>query len=153
MGSKQSLANVNAASIDTVPFKNIRTKCKITNVHDGDTCTIVFRFGTQFMKLNVRLKGLDAPEFRARPLETKAGYVVQNMLDTKLRRQKYWYVEMSKWDKYGGRVIGELFDSVNSENSVNTWLLKLGVVKPYNGEKKSMWTDRELKKIINMDIQ
>jgi endonuclease YncB( thermonuclease family) len=146
MGGKVSLANVNAKHINSVPYKGVKVKCIVCNVHDGDTCTIVFRFGKEFMKLNVRLQGLDAPELNAPDLEKEAGIAVRDELTRKLSHKRYWYVVMSKWDKYGGRVVGTILDK--NDVSINQWLLDQQYVKPYDGGKKSTWTNAELRSII-----
>jgi micrococcal nuclease len=153
MGGKVSLEQVDPKTVESVPRRGLATKCKVTNIHDGDTITVVFRFCASsqngFMKINIRMKGLDAPELKSQKLETQAARVCTNELTRKLGQQKFWYVVMSKWDKYGGRVIGEIYDTQDCKGvNVNQWLLDEGLAKPYNGGKKQIWTSEELQKII-----
>ena len=48
------------------------------------------------------------------------------------------------WDKYGGRVLGDLY--LDTGESVSDILIHGGWARPYHGEKKKGWTIDDLTK-------
>jgi len=152
MGNKSSLNSIDPAQISNLPRKGMMTKCKIVNIHDGDTVTIVYMIGKGVpFKINLRLEGIDAPELGSKNnLEKRCAKTVSKWLASKLSRQRYWWVIPKKWDKYGGRIIGALYAHPDPlSESVCDEMINRGLVVPYNGGKKEAWTSSILKNILD----
>lgn len=140
-------------NVDSVPFKDKRIKVKVTNVYDGDTCTVLVNLGTYFLKMKLRILGVDAPEVKVRgsdgskldELQERAGAHVRDVL-TKIIDQQVVEVIFRKWDKFTGRILAELF--LPSGESLKDWLLSKGYAKEYDGKKKTPWTQVQLRKIL-----
>ena len=152
MGNKSSLISINPNSVTNLPGKGVLTRCRVTNVHDGDTVTIMYLIGNKTpFKINLRMEGIDAPEITSKnTLEKEAGLAVTRWLKVKIAAQKYWWVLLKKWDKYGGRAVGMLYYSNFSDHeiSLNAEMMDLGLVVPYNGGKKEEWAWEVLEKIL-----
>lgn len=146
-----------AGEINSVPFKNERIVVKVTSVYDGDTCTILINRGKDvFDKLNVRVLGIDAPEVNLKgdakntpigKLEMRAGAHVRDKVKP-LIEGKECSVVLKKWDKYGGRVVGEIY-LPGEEITLSEYLLGKRYAKVYTGKvKKDEWTRQELNYIL-----
>ena len=131
------------------------TKCKVVNVHDGDTISIVFYLNGVPMKTHFRMLGYDAPEIK--PIKTienydlhkKAGIVVQQIIEKKLLGNIFW-IKFCKEEKYG-RTMGEIYelcDNADSEKSINKWMIDNKCGKKYDGGKKEIFNKEELEHII-----
>lgn len=109
-------------------------------VIDGDTvkCLLDLGIGVR-MDIRVRLEGTNAPEVTTSSTERDAGRAVLNFVHVwfeMARAQKCTVAVLStKWDKYGGRIIGDFMVSVPSGPSISLakTLLSLGFAKPYSG--------------------
>lgn len=146
--SKKILQNINNGDVNSVPYKNTMILGKITSVYDGDTCTCVFLYGNAPMKINIRIHGIDAPEIKSKnELEKKAGICVRELVKSYIEN-KVCYVKFLKHDKYGGRIVGDVFFG-NGNISLSKYLLDNNYVKSYDGGKKHPWTNAELSNIIN----
>jgi len=127
---------------------------KVINVYDADTVTVVYNINnnpTSPFVINVRLSGIDAPEKKTlNDLEKKASYLLTEFVNSKLLN-KIINLEIKGWDKYGGRIVGNI--SLNGEfeeKDVSDWLLSKNLVKSFNGKtKKEEWSDKELNSIID----
>ncbi len=138
--------------VNHLPLKNIRTIVKVVDVYDGDTFTVLIPFGGEFLKLKIRLLGIDTPELNPRGkgttetiTEKEAAKVVRDNVK-ELILGKQMNVKLTKWDKYGGRVNGELY--ISGDYTLSDHLYIKGYAKKYNGGKKEEWTIDELKSII-----
>jgi endonuclease YncB( thermonuclease family) len=113
----------------------------ITKVVDGDTVDIKATFLPKPLKpvLSVRILGVDTPEHdsRAKCPEEKvlgdAATVFTKKLVTDSKKQQ---VVIVKWDKYGGRVLGDI---LLDNKKLSEELIKQGYAKPYFGGKKESW--------------
>jgi endonuclease YncB( thermonuclease family) len=55
-----------------------------------------------------------------------------------IKNAKEIKVGIAKWDKFGGRVLGDvIFDG----NSLREMLIEKGYARPYLGDKKESWCD------------
>ena len=124
-------------------------KAIVKKVYDGDTITVDIDAGFDIWVRNVsiRLNHIDSPELKSKnELEAKAGKKVQEIL-SKILLDKSIIIKTSKDknDKFG-RLLGEIshlgFD-------INAHLINQGLVKRYEGDKKTLWTNEELIKIID----
>jgi len=113
----------------------------ITRVIDGDTVEIQAPYLPAPLKpvLSVRIYGVDTPEkgFRAQcPSEAEKGeaataYTKKLVADTKTHT-----VIIMGWDKYGGRVLGDI---ILDGQSLRASLIKSGYAREYFGDKKQSW--------------
>jgi micrococcal nuclease len=120
-------------------------------VIDGDTVEVVLDRGFfDQMTTSLRLGGLNAPESRTRrALEKKAGLLVKQVVIAWLegRKDSHLYATSDQKPKYARRTIGRIWANNNS-NCLNDYLLKLEIVKVYNGGTREKFTDEELGSII-----
>jgi endonuclease YncB( thermonuclease family) len=113
----------------------------ITRVIDGDT--VAFEAGwlpaPLKKELSVRVFGVDTPEkgHRAKcPQEDQRGQMAtaftKNAIAKSIKRQ----VVLMDWDKYGGRVLG---DVLLDGQSLRQALIANGFAREYYGEAKTSW--------------
>jgi endonuclease YncB( thermonuclease family) len=114
---------------------------QIVRVNDGDTVVIAAPFLPQPLKpeLAVRIYGVDTPEkgHRAQcPSEDQRGQAAtvftKNAVAKSLKRQVVLY----GWDKFGGRVLGDI---VLDGQSLRSMLIQNGFAREYFGEAKQSW--------------
>ena len=113
----------------------------ITRVIDGDTVAFQADFLPAPLKkeLSIRVYGVDTPEkgFRAQcPSEAQRGEAAsaftKQMIAASTKRQ----VVLMDWDKYGGRVLGDVL--LNGQ-SLRVMLIQNGFAREYYGEAKTSW--------------
>lgn len=114
---------------------------KINRVVDGDTV----EFEAPFLpaplkpKLSVRVYGVDTPEKGHRalcPSEAQRGEAASQFTKKLVEGAKVKKVELKDWDKYGGRVLG---DVILDGKSLRAELIKNGYAREYYGDKKESW--------------
>lgn len=114
---------------------------KLTRVLDGDTVAFTASFLPPPLKkeLSLRIYGVDTPEkgFRAKcDLENKRGLEASEFTKRTIQNAKRTQVVIMDWDKYGGRVLGDvLVDGI----SLRSLLIGSGYARAYFGEAKSDW--------------
>jgi micrococcal nuclease len=109
-------------------------QCKIIDVYDGDTITIIFPFSDGYYKDKCRLYGIDTPEVRTKNAEEKAaGIKARDWLKEKILN-KTMLIEFKGKDKYG-RLMGVIYENINS-TSINMQLVANGMAYEYEGGKK-----------------
>ena len=142
--------------IPTVPYKGVRVRVFVYDVYDGDTCSILVPFGDEYLKLKIRVLGVDTPEVKVRgaakgtelgDLEEQAGAHVREKVKA-LIEEKECEVRLDKWDKYGGRVNGVVFLESRKYATLTEYLLANYYAKEYHGKKKEDWTAEELGRIL-----
>lgn len=124
-------------------------KAIVTKVYDGDTCTVDIDAGFNIWvrDVSIRIHHIDSPEVKSKnELESKAGKKVRDIVSNMiLNKEIVIKTKKDKDDKYG-RLLGVItIDNI----ILNDYLYNNSLVKAYEGEKKSDWTDEELNKIIN----
>lgn len=118
---------------------------KIIEVIDGDTVRIKADFLPKPLPptLKLRIIGIDTPEKGSRAKcefeRTKADEAA-NFLKDILSNQDNVKVSIVKWDKYGGRVLGDIH--LLSNQKVSDTLLQAGYAVPYHGKKKVDWCNK-----------
>jgi len=114
----------------------------VTRVIDGDTV----EFAAPFLpaplkpKLAVRVFGVDTPEkgFRAKcESEAKRGDAATAFTKKVITESKTARVALIDWDKYGGRVLGDII--LDNNVSLRALLIKNGFAREYYGEAKQSW--------------
>ena len=113
----------------------------ITRVIDGDTIAFQANFLPDPLKkeLSIRVFGVDTPEkgFRAGcPSEDVKGQAASAFTKAQINAAKHRQVVIMDWDKYGGRVLG---DVLLDGKSLRTMLIQFGFAREYYGEAKQSW--------------
>lgn len=154
----ERLKNCNINQVCDIPFKNIIIPARVTKVIDGDTIKVVILLGEHPLSIKVRLTGIDAPETTLKgnttQLEKDAGLIVKEYVCGLLDLQSIVYVKLVQADKYGGRYVGHVYKTkkcIDCNTCISQRLLNLKYAKLYDGGKKSVWTDAELKHIVSRD--
>jgi endonuclease YncB( thermonuclease family) len=114
----------------------------VTRVVDGDTV----EFSAPFLpaplkpKLAVRVFGVDTPEkgFRAKcESEAKRGADATAFTKKVISESKTARVAIIDWDKFGGRVLGDII--LDNNVSLRGLLIQNGFAREYYGEAKQSW--------------
>lgn len=116
---------------------------QITRVIDGDTVEIAVGFLPDPLppKLSIRVLGIDTPEKAPRAkCEAEAAKAKEASAFTKaaVTNAREIDVQMTEWDKYGGRVLGHV---ILDGQSLSDMLIRAGLARPYHGEAKSSWCE------------
>jgi endonuclease YncB( thermonuclease family) len=118
---------------------------KILRVTDGDTVVIAAPFLPPPIKpeLAIRVFGVDTPEkgHRAQcPSEAQRGEAAsaftKNAINQAAAQGGKFQVTMYGWDKFGGRVLGDIL--INGQ-SLRAGLIANGFAREYYGEAKQSW--------------
>lgn len=135
------------------PRRGQRVKFAVTSVHDGDTIKGYYMVGDHGGRLDtsIRLEGIDAPELDV-PEQRQAGVVCRDWLSQALgfkpNQQEACVidVEIKRWDKYGGRIVGRLYVG---DTDICHQMLNLQLAQPHNGrQRKDTWPPEKLARIV-----
>lgn len=125
-------------------------RARVIDVYDGDTITVVFLIGSEPVQMKIRINGIDCPEIRSGKGKLKAEKIAAKVCRDYLNGlagDRIVTLNIHKWDKYGGRMVGDIY--VNGEN-VSHYMIQNGYALSYDGGKKHKWTEQELMTIINL---
>ena len=108
--------------------------------YDGDTCYVIApTLPEPLQKMSVRILGIDTPEMRAECAEEKKLALKGREFANKMFRaaEKIEFANL-KWDKYGGRVLVDVFleGKLYKDEIINA-----GLARPYDGGTKESWCD------------
>ena len=114
---------------------------KLTRVLDGDTVAFEAPFLPEPLKkeLSIRVYGVDTPEkgFRAKcESENTKGLAATEFTKKSIASAKKIEVAIANWDKFGGRVLG---DVILDGQSLRSLLIQNGYAREYYGEAKQSW--------------
>lgn len=114
---------------------------KITRIIDGDTVAVSAPWLPDPLKkeLSVRVWGVDTPEkgFRAKcPLEDQKGKAATLFTKNILSQATQYSIVLRDWDKYGGRVLGDI---IVDGKSLRESLIANGYAREYYGDAKTSW--------------
>ena len=121
--------------------KGVTYDAQIVRVNDGDTVVISAPFLPAPLKpeLAVRVFGVDTPEkgHRAQcPSEAQRGEQASAFTKNAVKSTKKHQVILYSWDKFGGRVLGDIvLDGV----SLRSELIRNGFAREYYGDAKQSW--------------
>lgn len=112
---------------------------RILRVIDGDTVEIEADYLPPELgkKLLVRIVGVDTPEkgFRAKcNQEDSLSLKAKLFTEQAVRNAKTIDLKIKSWDKYGGRILGEI---IIDGKSLSDMLIKNRLAISYNGEQKT----------------
>jgi endonuclease YncB( thermonuclease family) len=113
----------------------------ITRVVDGDTVAFQALWLPDPLKkeLSVRVFGVDTPEkgHRAKcPSEAARGQEASAFTKQMVEKSTTRQLVLMDWDKYGGRVLGDVL--LNGQ-SLRSMLIQQGYAREYYGEAKTSW--------------
>ena len=169
MISKELENKLSKCVIDDIPefsLDGIKTKCKVVDIYDGDTCKIVIVINNELMRFACRLNFINAPEMK--PLKSKLDRE-KEILHAKSARNRLIQLatncecdvnnQLSKSDIekllhgnskivnvqcYGfdlyGRLLVELYNDDTDVKTYNNTLVSEGFANPYDGGKKMEFT-------------
>jgi endonuclease YncB( thermonuclease family) len=138
----------------------------IDRVIDGDTVSIRMPMlppPLDAIGLKLRIQNVDCAETGPRArceteslLGEAATKFTQSLLLGSLNTPTEYQVLLCGWDKYGGRVDGDiLIPSHNNElpeRTLSTHLLENGHGRPYNGKgKRNSWCDKEIVEVLHCE--
>ena len=139
MGNKSSsrLSSLNSEDIPFFSLNGYRTRAKIVDVYDGDTCTIIFKWEKKYRKFKCRCSGYDSPEMKPRLNIENREQVIENAKLAKNRlielTKGYVFINCLNFDKYG-RLLVDIYDKNNVY--INLKMVEEGHGYYYNGGKK-----------------
>ena len=139
------LERIDPKTVPKVPFQDKIIFARIEEIYDGDTVKIIVLFGDTPVRFSLRIIGIDTPEIMHAegrlPEEHAAAVKVRDYMRS-LFPKNIAKICIRDWDKYGGRVLGELF--LETRENVAEILIHGGWARPYHGERKKPWTFEEL---------
>lgn len=117
---------------------------QVTRVIDGDTIEFIIPdLPKELSKMKLRIEGIDTPENGNRAKCEKEKLLAKEAKDyakSVINDAADVGITISKWDKYGGRVIGDLIVNGRSFREI---MLNKKLAKPYVGGKKESWCTKE----------
>ena len=124
-------------------YEGLKTYCYVTDIYDGDTFRISFRFNGKLIKLKCRAFGYDSPEMKPpikqknREEEINLAHQTKDYLTTLLQKHNFIiYSEFLGFDKYGRVLINFFTPNPINRQCINEIMLKETPSKPYFGGKK-----------------
>lgn len=116
---------------------------KVTRVKDGDTVEFEAKWLPPPLKplLSLRVLGVDTPEKAPRAKcdkEARGGQAATDFTKKKVAEAKKIQIEIKDWDKFGGRVLG---DVIIDGQSLSKMLIDNQLARPYHGEAKKSWCE------------
>jgi len=135
-------------------LKNKKLDAKIVDIYDADTITVcIYLEGFNYVKISVRLYGIDTPELRGsqKELGLKArNYLINKLTDIVIDNEDYTRndirnminkdthiieVLFGDFDKYGRPLVVIYKNNIN----INEMLVTDGYAKEYDGGTKDTW--------------
>ena len=114
---------------------------QIVRINDGDTVVIAAPFLPAPLKpeLAVRIFGVDTPEknhLAKCESEKQRGLAATEFTKKMINASQTRQVVLYSWDKFGGRVLGDIL--LNGQ-SLRSMLIQNGFAREYFGEAKTSW--------------
>lgn len=124
-----------------MPKNSATYDAQVLKVSDGDTVIIAAPFLPAPLKpqLAVRIYGVDTPEkgHRAQcPQEDQRAQLASKWTTQLIQQGKKIQVTLYAWDKFGGRVLGDI---IVDGQSVRFGLIANGLAREYYGDAKQSW--------------
>ncbi|KQT42906.1 nuclease [Aureimonas sp. Leaf454] len=121
----------------------------ILKVRDGDTVEVeAFIWPQQVVRVAVRLRGIDAPELKAKcEGEKTAALAARDRLIELVAGGDVALSDVAG-DKYFGRVLARL--SAGAESDLSKRLLEEGLVAPYDGGRRRDWCEGTLSSLSSV---
>src|SRR5210317_260538 len=137
------LASFLAFTVSAKEVKMVEYDWRVTKVVDGDTIKFEAPWVPDPIKkeMSVRIYGVDTPEkgWRGKcEKEKAAGAAATKFAKDLVKNAKSIKIAISSWDKFGGRVLG---DVIIDGKSLRKELIANEHAREYYGEKKQSWCD------------
>lgn len=121
--------------------KGVMYDVVLTRIIDGDTVAFKADWLPAPLKpeLSIRVYGVDTPEKGHRAgceSEAKRGEAATAFTKAAIKASTQRQVYLIGWDKYGGRVLGDIF---LDGKSLRQMLIENGFAREYYGDKKESW--------------
>lgn len=113
----------------------------VASVHDGDTLTVHCEIRGVLENMNIRVRGIDAPELKG---DSKTAAAAVREVVKQACHSKYVRILNCGSDKYG-RLLGDVI--LEGGESLSAFLVRQQLVKVYTGQKKDPFTEEELRQI------
>jgi endonuclease YncB( thermonuclease family) len=138
------LALTSVASLAQKEKPSVVYEATLTRVIDGDTVAFQANWLPDPLKkeLSIRVFGVDTPEkgHRAQcPQEDQRGQAATAFTKAQINAAQKRQVALMDWDKYGGRVLG---DVILDGKSLRMMLIQNGFAREYYGEAKQSWCNK-----------
>lgn len=136
----QSRAN-NTPSLQDLRLAAGGHPAEVLRINDGDTFeTRVHVWPGMQVTTKVRLRGIDAAEFRANCAEEYRLAVAARDALARMLAEGGVTIGRIDFDKYGGRVVANA--ATRSTPDISEALLKTGLVRAYDGGRRESWCGR-----------
>lgn len=137
------LATAIAFGLSAKEKEGVKYDANIVRIADGDTVVIEAPWVPAPMKpqIAVRIFGVDTPEKGWRgqcDKEKAAGEAASVFTKAMIKKGKKIEVILMDWDKFGGRVLGDI---VVDGTSLRNELIINGLAREYYGDAKKSWCD------------
>lgn len=114
---------------------------RVIRVIDGDTIEVSANWLPKELGSSLRLRvyGVDTPEKAPRAkcdTEAAKGAAATQFTKDTIEQGKQIKVAFKQWDKFGGRILGDI---IIDGNSLREMLIVKGMAREYFGEKKQSW--------------
>lgn len=94
-----------SAPIERYPLEHRgRVRVEVDKVIDGDTIAVYLPNRPYRLRVLIRFRGINAPELRQ-----PGGPEAKAFVETFVKPGRSVVIQTYKWDKYGGRVVGDVF--------------------------------------------
>jgi endonuclease YncB( thermonuclease family) len=115
---------------------------QVTRVKDGDTVEFRADFLPAPLKpvLSLRVLGVDTPEKAPRAkcqAEADRGARATAFTKQAIQNARSIHIELVDWDKFGGRVLGDVI--IDGKLRLSQLLIDNQLARPYHGEAKQSW--------------
>jgi endonuclease YncB( thermonuclease family) len=110
-------------------------------VYDGDTIdTKLTNLPVELQKVSIRILGIDTAELKTYKCPAEKELAVKarsRLIELLSSTNNQMVVKNIKWDKYGGRIDGKVYN--NQGVDVGQVLISENLAHPYDGGTKSSW--------------
>lgn len=127
------LIECNYKNTPTFSFNKLKFNAKVIKVYDGDTIWVAIKYNHKYVKIKVRLLGIDTPEIRTKSLEEKEKGILARDYLSNLILNKIVKLHCDKFDKYG-RLLGKIYFK---NKCVNDTMIDKGYGVSYDGGSKN----------------
>lgn len=150
------LCELNLEDFEKFDFNGISCPCRIINIYDGDTCTAGIKWNNRYIRLKLRLKGINSPEIKPSKKLKNRDEIIKNAYLAKhkmieyctdisptncqcktecdeimKKNKKILYVKMYNFDAFN-RVVSELYLDQDFKNSVNKLMIEGGYAAQFD---------------------
>ena len=149
------MENFNDSNTPQFTFDGINCISRIIDITDGDTVKAIISFKDSYYKIIVRLNNIDTCETKSKCEENKKlgmdakkriyNLITGKIADADLNKKSIKselnnncyliYLKCYDFDKYG-RVLGDIYKDVNSDESFSSILIKEKLAYLYEGKTK-----------------